>query len=755
MAGFSFTAIRSIQLKIALIAGLCLVGTVAVLIGYGLYSTSSTHDFVSAEVLRQADSQAKESLLNRAGAEARYIKAALDVSFDAARTMAQTFAVLADDRNSATPVNDRRAQFNAVLRRVLEQNPAFNGTYSAWEPNGLDSNDAAYQDHRDQGSDATGRFLPYWTRAADGTIAIQPLVEYDSHATHPNGLVKGAWYINPSMTGKENILGPLPYIVQGKDVFLATMSVPVMIDGKFRGLAGADYNLDFLQKLADQMNATLYGGKGKVAVLNDTGLLIADSGNPGAVGKAAASINPHWSESTGIVRAGKPVVMDHPDWPNIDVYAPIKLGFTDAPWSVVITVPRDVALAQAHELSASMNARATASSIWQLGFGLIIAVAAIAAITVAAGGIAKPIRRCVAFATGVSNHDLDQTLEIEQADEIGVLAGALRKMLTDLKQAVVQRAADQEKAEAERRQGMRGMADKFEVSVGGIVAGVSSQATELQATAQSMAATAEETSRQSTAVSAASEQAGQSINTVAAATEQLAVSVQEISQQTNRATEMISDAVVRANATNEQVRGLATAASKIGDVVTIINDIASQTNLLALNATIEAARAGDAGKGFAVVASEVKTLANQTAKATQEIAAQVTAIQAATQVSVQGIQGIVETIARVSETSTAVASAVEEQGAATKDIARNVAEAAKGTASVTSNIATVSEAARSSGAAASEVLAPVHALSKSSETLKSQVDDFLRDVRAAESGRGLAQGPHAALPVCTHAPASH
>ncbi len=731
MASFSFTAIRSIQLKFALIAGLCLTATIAVLIGYSLFSTSSTHDYVATEVLRQVDAQTKEALLNRAASESRYIKAALDVSFDAARTMAQTFAILADDKSSAVPVSDRRAQLNAVLRRVLEQNPTFNGTYSAWEPNGLDANDEAYKDRHDQGSDSTGRFLPYWTRSADGTIAIQPLVEYDSHATHPNGLVKGAWYINPSTTGKENILGPLPYIVQGKDVFLATMSVPVMIDGIFRGLAGADYNLDFLQKLADQMSATLYDGKSKVVVLNDTGLIVADSGNPGAIGKAAASINGHWSGSVGIVRAGNPVVMDSSDWPNLDVYAPIKLGFTDAPWSVLITIPRDVALAKAHDLSGSMNARATASTIWQLGVGLTVAAAAIALITFAAGGIAKPIRRCVAFATGVSKHELNQTLEIKQADEVGILADALRAMQHDLKQGIIQRSADREAAEAERRTAMRGLAEKFEVSVGGIIAGVASQANELHATAQSMATSAGETSRQSTAVSAASEEAAQSINTVAAATEQLAVSVQEISQQTNRATEMISDAVSRANVTNEQVRGLATAASKIGDVVTIINNIASQTNLLALNATIEAARAGDAGKGFAVVASEVKTLANQTAKATQEIAAQVAAIQAATQASVQSIQGIVETIAQVSETSTAVASAVEEQGAATKDIARNVAEAAKGTASVTSNIATVSEAAQSSGAAASEVLASVEELSKSGEILKSQVDDFLRDVRAA------------------------
>jgi methyl-accepting chemotaxis protein len=731
MGRFSFAAIRSIQLKIALIAGLCLVGTIVVLISYSLFSTKSTHDYVATEVLRLVDDQTKESLLNRAGTEARFIKSALDVGFDAARTMAQTFAVLADDTKSVTPVNDRRGQLNAILRLVLEQNPAFNGTYSAWEPNGLDPNDVAYKDRRDQGSDATGRFLPYWTRAADGTIAIQPLVEYDSHATHPNGLVKGAWYINPSATGKENILGPLPYIVQGKNVFLATMSEPVMIDGKFHGLAGADYNLDFLQKLADQVSASLYGGAGKVLILNDSGLVVADSGKPQVIGTAAAVVDPHWSDSANIVQAGKAVVADDPKWPDLDVYAPIKLGLTERPWSIVISIPREVALAKVHDLSASMDSRATSATIWQVGVGLTIAALAIGLIAFAAGGIAKPIRRCATFAIGISRQELSQTLEIEQVDEVGVLADALRKMQGDLKSAITQRTADHEKATAERRQAMRGMADKFEASVGGIVAGVTAQATELHATAQSMAATAEETSRQSTAVSAASLQATNSINTVAAATEELAASVQEISAQTNHATQMITQAVARANSTNEQVRSLDVAANKIGQVVTIINNIASQTNLLALNATIEAARAGDAGKGFAVVASEVKTLANQTAKATQDIAEQVSAIQAATQISVQAIQGIVETIAQVSDTSTAVAAAVEEQGSATKDIARNVAEAAKGTSGVTSNIASVSDAAQSTGAAASEVLTSAGDLSKNSEALKVQVNEFLREIRAA------------------------
>jgi methyl-accepting chemotaxis protein len=726
---FSFSKIRSIQLKIALISGLCLTATVAALICYSVFSAQSTHDYVTAEVMQLVDAQTKESLQNRGAAEARSIKAELEVALDAARTMAHSFAVLADDKNSWTAAGDRRAQLNAVLHNVVTQNAAFNGTYSAWEPNGLDGNDAAFKDHRDMGSDATGRFLPYWTRGADGTIAIQPLVEYDSHERHPNGLVKGAWYINPSTTLKENILGPLPYIVQGKQVFLATMSVPVVIGGKFHGVAGADYNLDFVQKLAEKVNGSIFAGKGKVAIMNDTGLIVADSANPGVIGKSAAEADPRWSESAAIVKAGNSTVQDDPKSGDIDVYSPIKLGLTDTPWSIVISVPRDVVLASAHELSASLDARTASSTLWQIGVGLAVAFFAIFLIAIAARGIAKPIRSCADFANGIADGDFNQTLQIEQADEVGALAGALSKMQGDLKRNIAQRAEDQAQAELEQRRVLNEMANQFEASVGGVVSGVTAAARQLEATAQSMTATAEETSVQATTVAAASEVTTQNVQTVASATEQLTASIHEIASQVSESSRIVGDAVTQAMGTNAKVQSLSEAAQKIGDVVRLINDIAGQTNLLALNATIEAARAGEAGKGFAVVASEVKALATQTGRATEEIASQVRAIQEATASSADAIKGIVQTINRVNEISTTIASAIEEQGSATQEIARNVQQAAQGTSEVSSNISGVTAAARETGTAASLVLTAATELGRNGEQLKSEVEQFLRNVR--------------------------
>jgi len=330
----------------------------------------------------------------------------------------------------------------------------------------------------------------------------------------------------------------------------------------------------------------------------------------------------------------------------------------------------------------------------------------------------------------------DKTVHIPaqgQKDEIGAMAAAVQVFKENMIEADRLRKEQEEmkhRAEADRRKAMLDLADRFESSVGGVVGGVNAAATELQATAQSMSATAEQTSRQSTAVAAASEETTQNVQTVAAATEELSASIGEINGQVSESNRIVQEAVVQANDTNAKVKSLADAAQKIGDVVRLINDIAGQTNLLALNATIEAARAGEAGKGFAVVASEVKTLATQTARATEEIAGQVRTIQEQTQSSAEAIEAISKTIGRVSEISTAIASAVEEQGAATQEISRNVQQAAQGTTEVSSNITGVTEAARQTGTAASQVLESAGELAKNGVTLKSQVEEFLRTVRA-------------------------
>jgi methyl-accepting chemotaxis protein len=399
------------------------------------------------------------------------------------------------------------------------------------------------------------------------------------------------------------------------------------------------------------------------------------------------------------------------------------LGFSEWNWvvgsGIYVTAVQETFWAEARKIGAVA--------------GVILAIAAALAMVVA-----RSISRPIGAMTGAMNALAggDRAVDIparDHKDEVGEMAKAVQVFKDNMTKAdeLAAQAAKDRDARDRRVAKLDDLTQTFDREVAGLLDAVASAATQLQGTADGLSGTAAQANERSTACATASDQASGNVQTVATAAEELASSIQEIGRQVDRSATIAGTAVEDAETSNKQVQALAGAAQKIGEVVQLITSIAEQTNLLALNATIEAARAGDAGKGFAVVASEVKSLANQTAKATDDIASQIGEIQEATGSTVTSIQGVGERIREMSEIAAQVASAVEEQNAATQEIARNVQQAAGGTKEVSSNIGGVNEAATETGRAAQEVLSASSELSRQAEQLKGFVQRFLSDVRAA------------------------
>ena len=349
--------------------------------------------------------------------------------------------------------------------------------------------------------------------------------------------------------------------------------------------------------------------------------------------------------------------------------------------------------------------------------------------------VVKPLTGLRDRMASLSAGELDAPVaDADRSDEIGQMArtvGVFRDAMIETNRLREEQIAVESRQAQQRKTDMNRLASQFESEVGEIITLVSTAANQLESSASTLSKTADTVQKVSHRAAGASNDASASVHSVAAASEELASSVVEISRQVDASARIASEAVEQAQKTDARIGQLSQAAARIGDVVNLIKTIAEQTNLLALNATIEAARAGEAGRGFAVVAAEVKTLAEQTAKATGEISQQIEDIQSATEDSVVAIKEIGATIARISEISSTIASAVEEQGAATQEISRNVQRAAEGTSQGAADISDVQRGVSETGAASSQVLSAAQSLSNESSRLKREVGKFMDTVRAA------------------------
>ncbi|EML5729943.1 methyl-accepting chemotaxis protein [Pseudomonas aeruginosa] len=669
----------SIQWKITLLAGLCLLGVVALLVGLSVYRMQHSSVLVKSASTQMLDESARLRLEARGELQALRIQRYFMDAFQYGKGFSRQILFLRDQAQKRfLDAYDLREDLTRQVRTALAANPEVLGLYVVFEPNALDGKDELFVDQPALGSNDKGRFSLYWAQATPGQLESESMIESELADTSsgPSGAAYNAWYTCPKESGQPCVLDPYFDKVGERQLLMTSIAFPLELDGKVIGVMGLDINLSNLQALSEQGNRELYDGVGQVGILSPAGLFAGNSRDAGLLGKNLAKADPqHAGELLQLLAAGKSRLFNEND--DLKVLQPLQPIPGAKPWGVLLEVPKSALLGPALALERQLDDMRREGTWVELGLGLGAAVLGLLVLWLSARGVTRPILGVAHMLRDIASGegDLTQRLPHTGRDELGELAGwfnrfldKLQPIIRDVKVSVRDARSTADQSAAISSQTSAGMQQQFR------------EIDQVATASHEMTATAQDVARSAAQAADAARGADQ------ATRDGLAL--------IDRTTQSIDSLAANLTSAMGQVEQLASSSEEIGSVLEVIRAIAEQTNLLALNAAIEAARAGDAGRGFAVVADEVRNLARCTQDSVEQIRGVIEGLQQGTrdvvdamhgshrqaQGSVEQVDEAVAALQRIGEAVTVIndmnlqiASAAEEQSSVAEEINRNVA----------------------------------------------------------------------------------